>query len=199
MSRFAETGNWHGMTAIPATKFICGHCDTVVKSDRGFHAEQKVVSGRSRTAKILICPGCSGPNIFDGEDTQIPGALYGNSILHLPEEIQYLYKETRMALGASAFTASVLAARKILMNFAVHKGAEQGKTFQHYVDYIVDNHYSPPNSKDWVDHIRNLGNEATHEIAPKRQDDAILLLEFLEMILKMNYEFPGRLPKAAKP
>ena len=39
----------------------------------------------------------------------------------------------------------------------------RGGRFQ-YVDYFEENHFTPPNSRGWVDLIRKKGNEANHEI-----------------------------------
>ena len=77
------------------------------------------------------------------------------------------------------------------MHIAVSQGADQGKTFLNYVDYLVDKHYAPPNSKVWVDRIRAHGNEATHEIVLKSAADSKEIMVFLEMLLKFIYEFPN--------
>jgi hypothetical protein len=78
------------------------------------------------------------------------------------------------------------------MHIAVHAGAPAGESFVSYVDYLVANHYAPPNSKDWIDKIRSHGNEANHEIVIKPQADAEEIMTFLEMLLKFIYEFPAR-------
>ena len=78
------------------------------------------------------------------------------------------------------------------MHIAVHVGAVAGHSFVSYVDFLVENHYAPPKSKDWIDKIRSHGNEATHEIVIKTQADAEEIMTFLEMLLKFIYEFPAR-------
>ena len=83
------------------------------------------------------------------------------------------------------------------MNIAVSQGAEENKSFYHYVEYLATNGYVPPNGRGWVDHIRLKGNEATHEIAIMSQQDADDLILFSEMLLKFIYEFPNRIPPAA--
>lgn len=50
------------------------------------------------------------------------------------------------------------------MNIAVEQGADENLRFIEYVNYLSDNGFIPPNGKQWVDHIRKKGNEATHEI-----------------------------------
>jgi len=63
----------------------------------------------------------------------------------------------------------VLLGRKLLMHIAASVGAAAGQPFVTYVDYLVTNHYAPPNSKDWIDKIRAHGNEANHEIVVKKK------------------------------
>jgi hypothetical protein len=59
------------------------------------------------------------------------------------------------------------------MHIAVGVGATAGEPFVAYVDYLVANHYAPPNSKDWIDKIRSHGNEANHEIVVKKKEDGL--------------------------
>ena len=62
------------------------------------------------------------------------------------------------------------------MHIAVQKGADSGKSFISYVEFLAENNYLPPNGKDWVDHIRKRGNEANHEIMIMKKEDAMELL-----------------------
>lgn len=77
------------------------------------------------------------------------------------------------------------------MNIAVSKGAKEGLKFVEYVDYMASKGYIPPDGKDWVDHIRSKGNEATHEIAIMQREDAEDLITFIEALLRFIYEYPG--------
>lgn len=79
------------------------------------------------------------------------------------------------------------------MNIAVANGAHEGLKFIQYVDYLAEKGFVPPNGKEWVDHIRCKGNEATHEIKIMNRSDAEELIGFLEMLLKFIYEFPARI------
>jgi hypothetical protein len=53
--------------------------------------------------------------------------------------------------------------------------------------------YVPPDGREWVDHIRQKGNEANHEIKVMTAQDARDLVSFLEMLLKFVYEFPAKI------
>jgi hypothetical protein len=99
----------------------------------------------------------------------------------------------------NAFTPAVLACRKILMHVAVEKGAKKGESFVSYVNYLDSAGYIPPDGNAWVERLKTKGNEADHEIVIMTHDDAKLLLDFAEMLLKSMYEFPERLKESSPP
>jgi len=119
----------------------------------------------------------------------------GYDVKDLPKDIEGLYNEARVSASSGAPTASVLSLRKLLMNIAVNKGAPVNGTFQNYVDYLASKGYVPPDGKGWVDHIRNKGNDANHEIALMSPSDAHELIDFAGMLLRFIYEYPSRVPK----
>ena len=67
--------------------------------------------------------------------------------------------------------------------------------FAQYIEYLAGKGFVPPGGEGWVDHIRNKGNDATHEIALMTKEDAEELITFAEMLLKFIYEFPKRIAK----
>jgi len=178
--------DWFDEKDIGTKRYRCGYCGEKVSSSRGYFK-----SGLK--AKIFICPDCDCPTYFDSKDNQYPSEAYGNIVKNVPENINSLYEESRNCMRVQAFTASVMASRKLLMNIAVDKGAAEGLKYIEYVDYLDENHYMPPDSREWVDHIRDKGNEANHEIKIMEQKDAKELINFIEMLLKFIYEFPGKM------
>jgi len=95
-------------------------------------------------------------------------------------------------MSVNAFTAAAMTCRKVLMNVAVAEGAESGLSFAAYVQWLGDNGYVPAKGRNWVDRIRERGNEANHEIPDIDRADAEDVLSFTEMLLKVNYEMPAR-------
>ncbi len=146
---------------------------------------------------IYICHSCNKPTFIFGDEIT-PSAPLGNAVQKLPQDIEEVYEEIRQATSVNSYTAAVMVARKLLMHIAVEKGAEENKAFQYYVGYLESNHYTPPNSNVWVDKIRQLGNEANHEIVIMTRDQAHLILTFLEMLLKFIYEFPSDLADSSE-
>ncbi len=79
------------------------------------------------------------------------------------------------------------------MHIAVSKGAKPGESFVSYVDYLAAKGFIPPDGRDWVDHIRQKGNEANHEIVIMSGAEAEELIAFVEMLLKFIFEFPAKM------
>jgi Domain of unknown function (DUF4145) len=204
---------WINVQTMTQCGWTCGYCGLSVGGNLGyyktnFHPQSNQVVGlqphqaNASVPRIVICPHCEKPTYFEGEK-QMPGAAFGAEVGHLPADVSGLYKEARNCMSVSAFTASVLATRKLLMNVAASQGAPAGDTFKIYVSFLETNGYVPPNARGWVDHIRDKANDATHQIPSVSEADAKDLLTFMEMILKLVFEFPNRVPghgaKPAKP
>jgi hypothetical protein len=183
-------GSWYGASETKGNSYTCGYCGLKSGPSRYYYCDGKP----HRFGSIYICPNCNRPTFisYDGKE-QVPGPILGEEIEYLPPSIEELYNEARKCITVNAYTSSVLSCRKLLMNVSVSKGAEAGKTFAFYVTFLEENHFIPPNSREWVDHIRKKGNEATHEIPSLTKDDAVELLEFTEMLLRFVYEMPGRM------
>jgi hypothetical protein len=84
------------------------------------------------------------------------------------------------------------------MHVAVEKGAKEGQTFQNYVNYLADNNFVPAGARAWVDEIRTKSNEANHQIVIKSVQEAKELIDFVEMLLMVVYDYPSR-AKPANP
>lgn len=198
-------GDW-GEKSYPlgwgfAAPYRCGFCSHEVSSERGWSnllrddedpEEEELIQ---LEAYIRICPNCKRPTFFETPNGQYPMAPAGYDVKDLPKDIEGLYNEARVSASSGAPTASVLSLRKLLMNIAVNKGAPVNGTFQNYVDYLASKGYVPPDGKGWVDHIRNKGNDANHEIALMSPSDAHELIDFAGMLLRFIYEYPSRVPK----
>ena len=185
-----DSSNWESLSQLEPRAYACGYCNMMIGTNSGYYFR-----GRPDLL-IYICSFCKQPSYFNDDlDTQIPGVAYGDVVESLPADVASLYEEARKCMAASAHTAAALLARKLLMNVAVEQGAKENQTFLSYVEYLADNGYVPPNGRAWVDHIRDKGNEAAHEIRLISKAEAELLIAFLAMLLKFIYEFPGKLPQ----
>lgn len=175
--------------------YTCGYC-----GNKG--GPREVIYGTSGGGRdgreILVCAVCDKPSaLIDDELT--PGPKFGESVGGLPADVAALCDEARGSMAVPAHTAAVLLCRKILMHVAVGAGAGENLKFIEYVQYLSDKHYVPPNAKGWVDHIRDKGNEANHEIVLMSREEAQQLISFTEILLKLMYELPNQLPGATAP
>lgn len=185
MSKF-DKFKWTNATSIQGRNYDCGHCRTHVAPSIGFFTEGHP---NINQGAILICPLCSMPTTFTSRSGQIPQPIYGAPIIGITNpEIQSLYDEACKSYGAQAYTGAVMLGRKVLMNLAVQNGAKQNLTFAEYVNFLSDNGWVPPNGKNWVDQIRQKGNEANHELRVMKKSDADQVLRFLAMLLKFMFE-----------
>ncbi len=184
--------NWDNISTKASRSYTCAFCGSPLASALGYNAS----CSASQPAYIYICHFCCRPTYFDPAGDQIPGVAFGNDVMDIDDKsVRELYAEARRSTGANCYTAAVLCCRKLLMNISVSKGAKEGKSFSSYVDFLGENNYIPPGAKIWVDHIREKGNEANHEINVVKKEDAQELLSFCEMLLKIIYEFPAKVKK----
>lgn len=185
---------WHAISYLNSKKFQCGYCGQPLASEKGWFAQDQNTG--LNLWYIYVCHHCDKPTFFDNLGSQTPGVIFGDDVADIDNaQVKALYEEARKCTNNNAFTAAVLSCRKLLMHIAVAKGATAGKNFIEYVEFLADKNYIPPDAKDWVDHIRKKGNEANHEIMIMSREDAIDLISFSEMLLKLIYEFPANIKK----
>lgn len=187
--------HWQNIETLGSRDYQCGFCGNKLASEKGWIG---VDGSNHSVAWIFVCHKCKRPTFFDTEKKQFPGVAFGNPVSGIPEsqkDINTLYEEVRKATSANAYTAAVLSCRKLLMHIAVSKGADKDKGFTYYAKYLADKHYVPPDATGWVDHIKDKGNEANHEIVIMGEEDAKDLLAFSEMLLKVIYEYPATVRK----
>jgi len=202
-SEFLDITRWEkaGNTQIPKI-WKCWNCGADTGGQFGYRFfDYDNSTGYSRMMKgIYICPQCAAPVYFPDvrTDDYEPKSVPGNNVNSSDKNIDSLYTEMRECIGCGACTAAVMVGRKILMHVAVDFGAKPDLSFSAYVDYLYENHYVSQRASDWVDHIRKKGNEANHDIAIMDKKEATLLLQFVEMLLETNYEFPAALDEATQ-
>ena len=182
---------WRHAEAVAGVPYVCAHCSNQVGAIAMY---QRLDS----TDRVFICATCEGPTAY-WEGAMIPSPRFGGGVQGMPPDVDALYEEARGCMAVPAFTSAVLLCRKILMHIAVEAGADAGLKFIQYVDYLWEQHYVPPNAKGWVDHIRTKGNEATHDIVQMSQEEAEQLISFTEILLKLVYELPQRVPGTTTP
>lgn len=186
MYKFKE-GGWNNITEWNAKSFICWNCGKEIASEKAY-ATYKTGRG-SYHSFIYICHNCNAPLIIDDEKKQVLLPLPGKEINKLPENIEVVYSEIRKCLQSGCFNGAIMLMRKLVMHLAVEEGCEENKSFLEYVDFLCDKGIVPLKSKSKADSVRTLGNSANHEIENRTQEEAKNCFEFIELLLRVNYEF----------
>jgi hypothetical protein len=180
--------DWADLVAVSEKSWKCGYCDAFVSSNRGYKTTASHTVARP-------CPRCKGISMFPEDLVVYPPPVPGQPVEGVNSSVADLYDEARKAAGAGAYTAAVMACRKLLMNIAVAEGAKEGAGFKDYIIYLENQGMFSPKAKTFVEYIKDLGNEANHEIAPKTHDEAVAVIDFVGSLLRHNYETPSRVPQ----
>lgn len=181
---------WESLSEIEGKKYTCGYCGCTIGPNKGYYAQQRVASTYRASGHIFICTHCEKPTFFDVDNHQYPRPVVGATFTKVPELVNRLYEEAKRALSVNSPTAVVMCCRKVLMHIAVELGAKtKGLSFAGSVDYLHTHHYINDRYKKWVEYIKDRGNDANHEISVVGPEEAIRVLFFTEMLLKMIYEY----------
>lgn len=182
---------WRLTEELPPRSYTCGYCGNVAGSNRGYQAPESI---QPPLHLIYLCSFCGKPTYFDRvADRQIPAARFGDDVEYIPADVAAVYREARNCMTVEAYLAAVMLCRKLLLHIAVAEGADPDTTFAQAVTYLETAGYLPARARaPWIDHIRQKGNEATHELTPVTRADAERLINFAEMVLKLIYEYPTR-------
>jgi len=90
---------------------------------------------------------------------------------------------------------AIMLMRKLIMHVAVEEGDKDGKKFEQYIDFLCTNGIVPKKSKSKADSVRKLGNSTNHEVENRTMGEAQNCFEFIELLLKVNYEFADEAKK----
>ncbi len=175
----------------------CGHCNNKIGLDV-YLKIYNVVNNDQGLAKYIqkysvgVCPLCGAPIILNKENNNVlPAMREFDEISFLPKDVETLYNEMRDAYSVQSYTCCVISGRTLLANVAVEEGAEENKSFKHYVDYLVDKYLPATKNKPWLDKVRELGNDSAHKMIIADKEQAKISLTFINAILKNIYEFPN--------
>ena len=167
--------------------YSCGHC--------GIHVAGLVVTQLPYPPTLwLLCTSC-GRGSVKAENTIHPSPLSGPQVEDLPPEVGQAYDEARKIFAVNAYTGCELLCRKILMNVAVDKEADEGKTFEYYINYLKDGEHITASMIGMADMVRNHGNKAAHKIEQPSEARAKVTLEFTVHVLRSVYEAEHQLKR----
>lgn len=162
----------------------CGYCGKSVSA----HIVATYSVSNGRLIWWEMCPSCSYGSVRDSEGHVYPTKKFGDHLQGLPGNIEEAYDEAGNCFSVKAYSACTLICRKILMQIAVDKGDTTNKKFVEYIDYLKNEGYITRVMSDWVNKIREAGNESTHEIPAASEEKAKSILLFTVQLLRNVYE-----------
>jgi hypothetical protein len=163
--------------------FQCGHCNRDVSG-----IIVAVYHYVNDDTKWIICPSCKKGSVYGEYGIIFPACPYGFKVEGLPELVELAYKEARDCFSQNAYISCEHICRKILMYIAVDKGAEENKSFSHYIEYIQSKGFITEPMNPWVTLIKDHGNKAAHVIEKPDKKRAESTLMFTAELLKIIYE-----------
>jgi len=178
---------WQNLSNVGAQSFICWNCNNKVSSEKAYQSFNSY-NGQCGS-NIYICPHCKAPHPVDDSGKIVLLPLPGKEIKKIPKDISIIHSEIRKSMQSGCFNGAIMLMRKLIMHISVEEGAKEGKNFTEYIDYLCENHIIPPKSKNKADSVRTLGNDTNHKIENRTQEEAQNCFEFIELLLKINYEF----------
>lgn len=169
----------------------CPYCATRVRAE----SDTRIFDVESGSIKYHIhkCPECFMPIIIGLDGNIIPQSQFlpFNDVEYLPDIIGKMYFECRKCFSNECYHSVTMLARTMIMHIAADKGAKAGKSFEFYVNHLVDEGFISPHARGWVDKIRNLGNKYVHRLDEATKEDAELTLKFIMYLLIYVYQLPN--------
>lgn len=138
--------------------------------------------------------GVVSPNI---KPLRIPAGVHGVELA--------AWKEVRACLAMGASTAAVMMCRKLLFHVAAANGLPEkdskgrAPSFVEAVQHLIDEGLITPRMRPWVDRIKDVGNDANHEIAPVNAEVALDVATFTEQLLRLAYEMDALMTRETDP
>lgn len=74
---------------------------------------------------------------------------------------------------------------------AHEQGADEDQSFLDYVNYLADEALTFPQAKTAIDRIRDIGNDANHEVDFVETEEAKEALQITHYLLEALYGFAG--------
>lgn len=188
----ARVVGWTSVNNLQKMSYACGFCRNFISNDKGYTLVGMVAQRQIAIAYIHICHICHNPTYFDPNGLQFPAGSVGKRFDHAPSDVLDMYEQALRCLRADCLEATVMVCRRLLMALAYSLNAEEGKTFQYYVEYFVTCGAITTPMKPWVDKIREIGNFATHKMPKITQEQAENVVRFVEVVFDNVFEAPGK-------
>jgi len=116
-----------------------------------------------------------------------------------------VWSEIRACLGIGAYTSAVMMCRKMLFHLAVSNGLHpkdgsgRAPNFTQATKHLEAEGIITTRMRPWVDRIKDIGNEANHELEAINEKDALDVARFTEQLLRLSFEMDALVAAATAP
>jgi Domain of unknown function (DUF4145) len=184
------------------TTAACGNCG----------ADQMIVVGITNSAvpndgymkphvQWLRCIRCFHGVVVNGEQIS-PAVMPLDNPDGVPKDDLAAWQEVRGCLSVGAHTAAVMMCRKLLFHVAVAHGLseknekDKAPTFAEALNHLESEGVFTKSMRPWVARIKDVGNEANHELSGVTQAQALDIAKFTQYLMKLAYELPAMMNDA---
>ena len=186
--------HWHSSDAQAWETTSCPHCgaSNMVRVAALTARADGLGSVEDSGVRWLRCAACGDGAVARGA-TVCPGSRPFASVEGLPEVDAQIWDEARTCFGATAYTAAVMLCRKLLFHIAVDKGLpprndkDRAPSFKECVNYLESEGVITKTMLGWVDRIKDVGNDANHEVTLVSKADAEAVGAFTQQLLTLAY------------
>lgn len=132
-----------------------------------------------------------------------PGSQPLRTPAGLPPIDLQIWTEVRTCLGSGAHAATVMLCRKLLFHIAVAHGLpaknekDRAPNFYEAVEHLQGEGLITKKMRPWVDRIKDVGNDANHELTPISAELAVDVATFTEQLLVLAYELDALMAQQA--
>ena len=191
------------------------HIQQYGTADDNAYTEQDCANCDSRQSLVVAIDTHNGTRWLRCVACRTGMVRYGNLATHpaarplrvpagVPEDVVRAWNEARDCLSVGANTAAVMICRKVLFHLAVEHGLppkndrDRAPTFIECVDHLQDEGIFTARMRSWVDRIKDIGNEANHDLTAISAEAATDVATFTQQLLVLAFELDA-LNNAANP
>ena len=179
--------------------FAIAKCSACPSSQMAVVAHSYQNSGRY----WLSCVECGTPHVRVGSLVWPSSPPLSTPEGLAPTELA-VWREIRGCLGIGAYTSAVMMCRKMLFHLAVSNGLaakdDKGRApnFAEATKHLEAEGIITSRMRPWVDRIKDIGNEANHELEAISEKDALDVARFTEQLLRLSFEMDSLVAAATK-
>lgn len=182
----------------------CPHCGKYTSVERLITTTSTTIGNRPVTfptswynSKIkkswwmAKCNSCEGVMlVLDEGEVIYPTPQPSPTDVRIPEIIKCDIQEAKKCFSVSAFSATVVMARRAVESICIDKGANKGNPLHKQIEEIRQKGIITEDLKEWATEVRYTGNTGAHAGMQPTRQDAESILHLAEQFAHVIYVLP---------